>query len=102
MYLDTYAMRAAYGAPPDMQTEEARRTFYGMIREFFLHIPPEFRAAVPLPPERARAQHSIAGSQLAAGTASIIFLSSPAPLRHLDAAALSYCAERFAKEFGAP
>jgi hypothetical protein len=102
MYFDTEAMRAQFGAAPDMQSEEARRTFYGMIREFFLHIPPEFRAAVPLPPERARAQHPIPGSQLAPGTASVIYLSSPAPLRHLDAAVLHYCSERFTKEFGTP
>jgi hypothetical protein len=102
MYFDTSAMQAQYGKPPDMQTEEARRTFYGMIREFFLHVPPEFRAAVPLPPDKARAQHAIPGSQLAPGTAYVIFLSSPAPLRNLDAAALRYCDERFAREFGAP
>lgn len=102
MYFDTEAMRAQFGHAPDMRTEDARRTFYGMIREFFLHIPPEFRAAVPLPPERARAQHPLPGSQLAPGTAHVVFLSSPAPLRNFDAAVLAYCAERFAREFGAP
>jgi len=102
MYFDTDSMRTQFGQAPDMQTEEARRTFYGMIREFFLHVPPEFRAAVPLPPERARAQHPIPGSQVAPGTAYIVVLSSPATLRHLTAAALSYCANRFLKEFGAP
>ena len=56
MYFDTGSVETQLGAPPDMKTEEARRTFYGMVREFFLHIPPEFRATVPLPPERARAQ----------------------------------------------
>jgi hypothetical protein len=73
-----------------------------MIREFFLHVPPEFRATVPLPPDRARAQKPLPGSQLAPGTAHVVFLSSSTPLRNLDAAALTYCADRFAAEFGAP
>ena len=49
MYFDTSSVAAQLGETPDMKTEEARRTFYGMIREFYLHVPPEFRATVPLP-----------------------------------------------------
>ena len=84
---------------PDLKTDEARRTFYGMIREFYLHIPPEFRAQVALPPERARAS----SRWPAASGARLCPRGFPlAPLRNLDPAVLAACSERFAREFGVP
>jgi hypothetical protein len=102
MYFDTGTLRSPSGGAVDLATEEGRQTFYGKVREFFLHIPPEFRAAVPLPPERARTQHPIPGSQLAPGTAHVVFLSNPSTLQNLSAAALAYSSERFTRDFGAP
>jgi hypothetical protein len=100
MYFDTSAMAAQLGGIPDLKAEGARRTFYGMVREFFLHIPPEFRAQVALPPERARAQQPVPGSQSSHGFAHVVFLS--APLRNLDPTVLAACSDRFAREFGVP
>jgi hypothetical protein len=47
LYLDTEALRGV-----DLRTEEGKRACYGMIRDFFLHVPPAFRAQLGSDPEQ--------------------------------------------------
>jgi hypothetical protein len=88
LYLDTAGMTRQYGSPPDLKAEEVQRTFYGMIREFFLHVPPEFRASVP---RRAPSRES-------PGCA-VVVLGGASAFKDLDGSFVEYCSRRFAQEF---
>lgn len=89
MYFDTAAMTRQYGSPPDLRREEVQRTFYGMIREFFLHVPPEFRAVL----QRPDAPAADAGGVLVA-------LGSASAFSDLDGSFARYCEQRFRRDFG--
>jgi hypothetical protein len=88
MYFDTGSMRRQYGAAPDLKTAEVQQTFYGMIREFFLHVPPEFRARVPLPAP---------DGEFPAGA--LVVLGSASAFKDLDGSFADTCARRFEREF---
>ncbi len=83
MMLDTGALAGA-----DLTTEAGRRLLYGMIRDFFLHVPPEFRAQLGL----------AAGAEGPPGVA--VLLGEPDALADWDADFLSYCDRRFVEDFG--
>jgi len=88
MFNDTSAMWVQYGSKPDLRNDEVKETFYGMIKDFFLQVPEEFRAAVQLPVEK--------GGQ----PAYIVVLYTASWFSDLDAGFVEYCNERFAKDFG--
>ena len=87
MFNDTSGMWVQYGGTPDLKDAEVKETFYGMIKDFFLQVPDEFRAAVQLPLER--------GGQ----PAYIVVLYTASRFSDLDAGFVEYCGERFAKDF---
>jgi hypothetical protein len=87
MQLDTAAMRRQYGAPPDLKSEEVQRAFYGMLREFFLHVPPELRAVVPRPADPAR-------------RGVIVLLNDASGFKDLDGTFAATASRRFEQEFG--
>ena len=89
MFFDTTAMSVAYGRKPDLRDEEVKRTFYGMIHDFFVRIPEEFLAQVQMADERA------------ARPCYIIDLYTSTWFEDFDASFLSYVNERFAKDFDA-
>lgn len=90
MFFDTSCMRAIYGnEKPDLRTEEPKRAFYGVIRDFFLRIPKEFRATAHLLDERA------------GQPTYIVDLYHSLFATDFDESLITYCNEQFEKDFGA-
>ena len=88
MFFDTSAMELQYGEKPDLTREDVRATFYGMIKDFFLQVPDEFRASVQPPAEK--------GSR----PAYIVVLYTASMFSNLDDSFIDYCNKRFAADFG--
>jgi hypothetical protein len=84
MYLDTSCMPNA-----DLRKDDAKKAFYLMIRSFYERVPEEFRAQVLMADERA------------GKPCYIVQLYSARPFANLDGSFITYCNERFAKEFDA-
>lgn len=82
MMLDTGALQGV-----DLRTEEGRRLLYGMVSEFYEHVPQEFWAELG-----ARPDEGTAGGPP-------VLLGEPEGLAGWDGAFTSYCAERFAADF---
>lgn len=82
MMLDTDPL-----AGVDLRDRAGKRLLYGMIREFFLHVPPEFRAQMA-----ARPEAGLPG-------AVPIMLGPPDGLAGWDASFTAYCEEHFAQDF---
>lgn len=89
MFFDTTAMFSAYGSKPDLRDEEVKRTFYGMIKEFFQRVPEEFRAQVEMGDERA------------GRPCVVIDLYTPSWFSGFDESFVKYVNESFAKDFNA-
>ncbi len=89
MFFDTTAMQLAYGEKPDLRDEEVKRTFYGMIRDFFMRIPEEYRAQVQMSDERT------------GRPCYIVQLYTCNWFSELDSSFIDYVNERFAKDFNA-
>ena len=90
MFFDTSAMQLAYGKPPDLKDEEVKRTFYGMIKDFFDRVPREFRAFAQ------------AGKPNAGRPGSVVFLYTSGHFSDLDEGFVGYANERFERDFGCP
>ncbi|MGQ9455427.1 MAG: hypothetical protein ACUVRS_10970 [Armatimonadota bacterium] len=90
MFFDTTAMQLAYAAKPNLRDEEVKRTFYGMIKDFFERIPPEYRALAP------------AGKPNAGIPGCIVFLYTSNYFSDFDDSFTAYCSERFERDFGCP
>lgn len=90
MQLDTSSMETAYGSKPDLKNEEVKRSLYGMIKNFFDRIPPEYRAVTQADKPRA--------GQLA----NIVSVSPGSVFSNLDSGFIKYCDERFESDFGLP
>ena len=88
MFFDTSAMWVQYGDRPDLKQDEVKETFYGMIKDFFLQVPDEFRAVVQLPAEKG------------GYPAYIVVLYTASWFSDLDASFVEYCNKRFAEDFG--
>lgn len=90
MFFDTSSMALAYkDTHQSKDPEDAKRTFYGMIRDFFMRVPEEFRVQVQMSDERK------------GRPCYIVYLYSCEPIPGFDASFISYASERFAKEFDA-
>ncbi len=87
MCFDTTAMQAAFGGSVDLRNEDAKRAFYGMLRDFFLSIPEEFRAVAPLDPDKKKTPSYI------------VRLTSANAFSDIDAELKTYCESRFAEDF---
>lgn len=88
MFFDTSAMGKQYGEKPNLKDDEVKRTFYGMIKDFFLHIPENFRASVQMSPQKG------------GDRAAIVVLYTASHFSDLDAAFVDFCNQQFAKDFG--
>lgn len=89
MFFDTTAMELAYGGQkPDLKDDEAKRAFYGMIRDFFDRVPRDFRAVAQ------------AGKPYTGEPGCIVFLSTSDSFSGLDSSFMDYCGERFERDFG--
>ena len=88
MYFDTDAMRIQYGLNPDLRSDEVKATFYGMMKDFFLRVPDEFRASLQIPEDKG------------GKTAYIVALGSASAFTDFDESFVKYCNEQFEKDFG--
>lgn len=88
LYLNTEALGGDQGPKPDLRTQEGRARLYSAIRDFYLEIPAMFRLSVALSEANG------------GGTANVVFLSSAAGFKALDANAIGYCRARYRAEFG--
>jgi hypothetical protein len=91
--LDLGGLAAQYGGPVDLKNGDVQKSLYGMIREFYLHVPQEFRAVVHVPAGRAGAG--------ATGLAHIVRLFDDAAVKDADNSFIEAITRRFAQEFGA-
>ncbi|MFB3881483.1 MAG: hypothetical protein ACE149_09465 [Armatimonadota bacterium] len=82
MMLDTASLQGA-----DLRTPDQQRRLYGMIREFFRQVPPEFWAQIGARPEEG----------LRAGVP--VLLGEPDVLAGWDAGFATYCEVQFARDF---
>lgn len=90
VFFDTAAMELAYGSKPDLRTDEVKRAFYGMIRDFYDRVPREFRAI-------AQAGKPDAGQQ-----ANIVALGTCSHFSDFDSSFVDYCNTQFRNDFGCP
>lgn len=99
--LDLGGLAQQLGGPVDLKQPEAQRNLYGMIRDFYRHIPEEFRASVQLPSARQGAAAEVGAASTPRGLAYIVRLLGEDAVKDADNSALTYVNGRFAKEFGA-
>jgi hypothetical protein len=87
LFLDTNSLIEALGDRPDLHDAAALETLYGMIRDYYRHIPAEFRCSVAM------------DAQNGGRTAYPVFLSSAEAIRDMDAAFVLELRRRFAADF---
>jgi hypothetical protein len=82
MMLDTEPLQSV-----NLKSEEGKRLLYGMVRDFFIHLPREFWADL--------------GSQRDDSTATgvPVLLGEPSALADWDGAFVAYCQRQFAQDF---
>ena len=88
MFFDTSAMYVQTGGKPNLCEPKVQEIFYGMIRDFFLRIPEEFRAVIQVPPEKGGYR------------AHIVVLYTSSWFSDFDASFVEFCNSRFAQDFG--
>lgn len=101
--LDLGGLADQYGGPVSLKDSDVQKSLYGMVRDFYLHVPEEFRATVQLPEARVAA---LAGIPLGPGSsprggAYIVRLLNDGVVQDADNSVLDYVNKRFAAEFGA-
>ncbi len=84
MYLDTEGLVRALGQPADLTSARGRQILYGAIREFYQHIPPEFRAEIGAGEQRGHP----------------VVLAPPTGLAKWDAEFIEYANRAFSRDFG--
>ncbi|MFN3650756.1 MAG: hypothetical protein ACK47B_14370 [Armatimonadota bacterium] len=99
--LDLGGLATQYGGPVDLKQQDVQRSLYGMIRDFYLHVPAEFRASVQLPASQIAKSGAAEATGTTRGVAYIVRLMSDAAVKDADNSFLTYCNRRFAQEFGA-
>ena len=58
--LDLGGLSDQYGGPVDLKDPEVQKSLFGMVRDFYAHIPEEFRATFQLPATRLAAVETMA------------------------------------------
>ena len=99
--LDLSSLAQQSGGPVDLKQPEAQRGLYGMIRDFYRHVPEEFRATVQLPPARQGTAAEVGTASTPRGIAYVVRLLGDEAVKDADNSVLTYVNGRFAKEFGA-
>jgi len=87
LFLDTNSLIEALGDRPDLHDPKALNTLYGMIRDYYLHIPSEFRCSVPMSAANGGRR------------AYPVFLSDAAAIKDMDTAFVTELRKRFATDF---
>jgi hypothetical protein len=87
LFLDTNSLIEALGDRPDLHDPVAVETLYAMIRDYYRHIPAEFRCRVPMSLENSGRM------------ACPVFLSNAEAIRGMDASLLTNLRSRFAADF---
>lgn len=89
MFFDLTSMDVAYGGKkPNLEDDEVKRTFYGMIKNFFDRVPPEFRAWAQT------------GKPDAGKLADIVFLGSSELFSEIPDGLLEYASDQYQQDFG--
>ncbi len=101
--LDLQGLADQYGGPVDLKDADVQRSLYGMVRDFYTHVPEEFRATVQLPASRLVGDpvKTLGPSNTPAGTAYVVRLMGDAAVKDANASVLTNVGTRFAREFGA-
>ncbi|MBM3946551.1 MAG: hypothetical protein FJ315_04010, partial [SAR202 cluster bacterium] len=97
--LDLRGLADQYGGPADLRQPDVQRSLYGMLRDFFLHVPEEFRARVHLP--AARVPREIGGGASPRGVAYVVSLLHEEGVTGGGPGILGALSRRFGAEFGA-
>jgi hypothetical protein len=90
----------APGGTIELRGTDAQRSLYGLIREFFLRVPEEFRAVAQLTGAAGGSEAPGWGAS-APGAAAIVRLTGGEAIAGADAGSLGACSRHFAQEFGA-
>src|SRR5262249_25631253 len=88
------------GGTLGLREADVQRARYSLIRDFYLRVPEEFRATVPLS-EATGGGDTVAWAASPWGTAAIVRLTGGEAIRGADDASLANCSRRFGQEFGA-
>ncbi len=89
MFFDLTSMDVAYESKkPNLEDDEVKRTFYGMIKNFFDRIPAEFRAWAQT------------GKPNAGKLADIVFLGYSQLFSNIPAGLIEYASDRYQQDFG--
>lgn len=103
--LDLGGLADQYGGPVDLKNADVQRSLYGMVRDFYRHVPEEFRASIQLPAKRivhgGAMGEDVKRFSTARGTAYVVRLINDQAVKAADASFLKYVNRRFAEEFGA-
>ncbi|MCW3094821.1 MAG: putative cellulase [Chthonomonadaceae bacterium] len=87
LFLDTNSLIEALGDRPDLHDPKALGTLYAMIRDYYRHIPAEFRCGVSM------------GVQNGGRMACPVFLSNADAIKDMDTAFVGELRNRFAADF---
>lgn len=103
MALDLGGLAEQQGGPVDLRQPENQQALYGMIREFFTHVPEEFRATIQLPRHRYReeAEAAVTTSSTPRGIAYVVRMFGDEAVKAADASLLSRLTGWFQQDFGA-
>jgi hypothetical protein len=100
MALDLGGLSDQAGGPVSLKDPAVQRSLYGMVRDFYLHVPEEFRATIQLPSGR-RAAVALGPGSAGSGGAYPVRLIDDAAVRDADNSVLTQVEQLFAAEFGA-
>lgn len=89
LYLNTESLIKQFGEHPSLKDSAVQSGMFGVVRDFYRHIPAEFRCVVPL------------SSENGGRPAYFVFLSDAAIFSDLDSTFVTYLRGRFINEFGA-
>ncbi|MGV3720410.1 MAG: hypothetical protein ACO1SX_05810, partial [Actinomycetota bacterium] len=98
--LDLSGLAEQYGGPVDLKNPDVQKSLYGMVHDFYAHIPEEFRATLQLPAARQSAEPPLGLASTPRGAAYVVRLINDAAVKDADNSVLTYVNRRFAQEFG--
>lgn len=105
MALDLGGLAEQYGGPVDLKDADVQRSLYGMIRDFYSHVPEEFRASIQLPASKVQSAGATGEPanrfSTGRGQAYIVRLMNDQAVKSADASFVANINKRFAAEFGA-
>jgi hypothetical protein len=101
MALDLGGLAEQYGGPVNLKDPDVQKSLYGMVRDFYLHVPEEFRATVQLPASRLGDGAASPAGSAPRGAAYIVRLYGDGAVKDADGTFVAAVNRRFLAEFGA-